>query len=88
MTRVAFLAALVSLGSVFSQATPPKRIAGVSCDNFKTWQEAQRYFDYDSKQPVPKRSGLNLYRDKDGRACECLPGGPDVGKPNCQAKKP
>ena len=39
------------------------------CKNFKTNQEAQAYFN--AKKPGYKP----LDRDKDGSACDCLPGG-------------
>lgn len=39
------------------------------CKDFKTHQEAQAYFN--AKKPGYKR----LDRDKDGSACDCLPGG-------------
>ena len=39
------------------------------CKDFKTHQEAQAYFN--TKKPGYKR----LDRDKDGSACDCLPGG-------------
>ena len=41
----------------------------VKCADFQTHQEAQTYFN--SKKPGYKR----LDRDKDGSACDCLPGG-------------
>lgn len=41
----------------------------VKCKDFKTHQEAQNYFN--AKKPGYKR----LDRDKDGSACDCLPGG-------------
>lgn len=39
------------------------------CKDFKTHQEAQAYFN--AKKPGYKP----LDRDKDGSACDCLPGG-------------
>ena len=41
----------------------------VKCADFKTHKEAQAYFN--AKKPGYKR----LDRDKDGSACDCLPGG-------------
>lgn len=41
----------------------------VKCADFKTHKEAQNYFN--AKKPGYKR----LDRDKDGSACDCLPGG-------------
>ena len=41
----------------------------VSCKSFATHAQAQAYFN--AKKPGYKR----LDRDKDGSACDCLPGG-------------
>ena len=46
------------------------------CKDFKTHQEAQAYFN--AKKPGYKR----LDRDKDGSACDCLPGGSGTKGPN------
>lgn len=46
------------------------------CKDFKTHQEAQAYFN--AKKPNYKR----LDRDKDGSACDCLPGGSGTKCPN------
>ncbi|RLL46402.1 hypothetical protein D9K79_08090 [Acinetobacter cumulans] len=39
------------------------------CKDFKTHQEAQAYFN------AKKQGYKRLDRDKDGSACDCLPGG-------------
>ncbi|WOE30521.1 MULTISPECIES: excalibur calcium-binding domain-containing protein [unclassified Acinetobacter] len=39
----------------------------VSCKNFKTQQQAQAYFI--------QHKARQLDRDRDGQACDCLPGG-------------
>lgn len=39
----------------------------VSCKSFKTQSEAQAYYI--------KYKAKNLDRDRDGQACDCLPGG-------------
>lgn len=41
----------------------------IKCKDFRTHAEAQAYFN--AKKPGYKR----LDRDKDGSACDCLPGG-------------
>ena len=48
----------------------------VACKDFKTHQEAQAYFN--AKKAGYKR----LDRDKDGSACDCLPGGNGTKCPN------
>ena len=47
----------------------PSLVFAKYCKNFKTHQEAQAYFN--AKKPGYKP----LDRDKDGSACDCLPGG-------------
>ena len=47
-----------------------------SCKDFRTHADAQNYFN--AKKPVYKR----LDRDKDGIACDCLPGGTGKKCPN------
>lgn len=46
-----------------------------ACKDFQTHQEAQAYFN--AKKPEYKR----LDRDKDGSACDCLPGGSETKCP-------
>lgn len=48
------------------------------CKDFKTHQEAQAYFN--AKKPGYKP----LDRDKDGSACDCLPGGNGKKCPNAK----
>lgn len=50
--------------------------ARVQCSNFATQEEAQRYYE---------RNGATwLDRDRDGEACECLPGGSKYGSSRCR----
>jgi len=50
--------------------------ARVQCSNFATQEEAQRYYE---------RNGATwLDRDRDGEACECLPGGSKYGLSKCR----
>lgn len=62
------------LVSVFLWAT---QIAGaVACRDFSTQEEAQRYHEQHG-------GNTRLDGDKDGEACECLPGGSAYGSPKC-----
>ena len=54
----------------------PTLTFAVACKDFKTHQEAQAYFN--AKKAGYKR----LDRDKDGSACDCLPGGSGTKCPN------
>src|SRR4051794_2955550 len=49
--------------------------AGVNCDDFDTWTQAQTYFEESGGSPTNDIEGLD--RDGDGLACETLPGAPD-----------
>lgn len=49
----------------------------VKCADFKSQAEAQRYFE------AGKKGGKRLDGDKDGEACECLPGGSGYDKSVC-----
>ena len=63
---------LIILCSFLSMAT----FARVQCSNFATQEEAQRYYE---------RNGATwLDRDRDGEACECLPGGSKYGSSKCR----
>ena len=63
---------LIILCSFLSMET----FARVQCSNFATQEEAQRYYE---------RNGATwLDRDRDGEACECLPGGSKYGPSKCR----
>lgn len=49
------------------------------CADFKDQAEAQRYHE-------SQNGNTRLDRDKDGEACECLPGGSAYGNPKCRNK--
>lgn len=49
----------------------------VRCADFSTQAEAQYFYNTHPKE------GARLDRDKDGEACECLPGGSAYGNPKC-----
>lgn len=51
----------------------------VTCRNFSSQAEAQRYHD-------SKNGRTRLDRDRDGEACECLPGGSKYGSSICNKK--
>lgn len=52
--------------------------ARVSCKSFSSQAEAQSYYN-------AKGKGWKLLdRDKDGEACECLPGGSSYGDSRCK----
>lgn len=48
----------------------------VACRDFDTQEEAQRYHEEHG-------GNTRLDGDKDGEACECLPGGSAHGSPKC-----
>ncbi len=50
--------------------------ARVQCSNFATQEEAQRYYE--------RNGAAWLDRDRDGEACECLPGGSKYGSSKCR----
>lgn len=52
------------------------------CANFSTQKEAQAW--YEQRKNSGQTGWKSLDRDKDGRACDCLPGG--NGK-NCPKRK-
>lgn len=52
------------------------------CANFSTQKEAQAW--YEQRKNSGQTGWKSLDRDKDGRACDCLPGG--NGK-NCLKRK-
>lgn len=49
------------------------------CSNFATQEEAQKFHD--------ENNATYLDRDKDGEACECLPGGSKHGDPVCDRQE-
>ncbi len=55
--------------------------ARVKCADFKDQAQAQKYFK------AKKRGHKGLDRDKDGEACECLPGGSAYDKSICKRFK-
>ncbi len=50
----------------------------VKCADFKNQAQAQRYYE------AGKKGGKRLDRDKDGEACECLPGGSHYNDSVCR----
>jgi len=59
-------------------AIPSIASARAKCADFSTQAQAQRYFE--AHKPGWKR----LDGDKDGEACECLPGGSSYDKSSCK----
>lgn len=57
-----------------------KNVYAAKCADFKTQQEAQRF--YEKKKKEGGTGWKNLDRDNDGRACDCLPGGNGTNCPN------
>lgn len=53
-----------------------------SCKSFKTQQQAQAF--YEQRKKSGQSGWKSLDRDRDGKACDCLPGG--SGK-NCPKSK-
>ena len=52
--------------------------ARVKCADFNSQAQAQKYYK------AKKRGYRSLDRDKDGEACECLPGGSAYDKSICK----
>ncbi|MGC6405053.1 excalibur calcium-binding domain-containing protein [Bisgaard Taxon 45] len=50
----------------------------ISCKHFLTQAEAQAYME--------KYGAHHLDRDRDGEACECLPGGSQYGASRCRRR--
>lgn len=51
----------------------PTWVIAAKCADFKTQQEAQKF--YEARKKAGQTGWKNLDRDGDGRACDCLPGG-------------
>lgn len=68
---------LLTLAALLLILATPALAAKVSCKDFRTQAEAQRYHD-------SKKGKTQLDRDKDGEACECLPGGSNYGTARCR----
>lgn len=51
----------------------------VACRDFDTQEEAQRYHEEHG-------GNTRLDGDRDGEACECLPGGSAYGSPKCNRR--
>lgn len=79
--RAVMLGLIAALGVGQAQSKPPVKISNVHCKDFSTYQQALAYFKYGKKHGW--KVG-NLDRDGDNLPCECLPGGPGEGKPNCR----
>ncbi len=65
-----FLLVLLLVTTTFS--------ARVRCDNFATQAEAQAF--------MKRNNAYYLDRDRDGQACECLPGGSKYGSSKCRKR--
>lgn len=68
---ILFTAAFIAIP--FTHAYAKKR-----CSDFSTQAEAQEYME--------KYGATYLDRDRDGEACECLPGGSKYGSNVCRYK--
>ena len=57
----------------------------VACRDFATQEEAQRYHEEHGDLEVDGEGGheRRVDGDRDGEACECLPGGSAYGSPKC-----
>ncbi len=81
MKKITIFALVVAFSFSQAQSKPPIKISNVHCSDFNTYKEALAYFNYGKKHGW----GVgNLDRDDDNLPCECLPGGPGEGKPNCK----
>jgi|GEM_PF-2726147 len=56
------------------------------CDEFPTYADALRHCKESTHHSWPTKCG-NHDRDKDGRPCECRPGGPETDTQACKSKR-
>ncbi len=76
------LATMLTATLLISTTTPAMAKQRVTCKSFKTQKQAQAY--YNKRKKAGLAGWKSLDRDKDGKACDCLPGG--NGK-HCPKKK-
>ncbi|WP_230656931.1 excalibur calcium-binding domain-containing protein [Psychrobacter sp. I-STPA10] len=74
------LAILISFTIIFTPLAHAKQ--RVTCKDFKTQKEAQAW--YEQRKRAGQKGWKALDRDKDGQACNCLPGGNGT---HCPKKK-
>ena len=56
------------------------------CTEFRSYQEAVQHCKTVPPHQFPQNCG-NHDRDKDGRPCECQPGGPEADLQACKSKR-
>lgn len=69
---------LISLTALFLAMQPSYSFAKARCSDFATQEEAQAYME--------RYGATYLDRDRDGEACECLPGGSKYGSRVCNRR--
>jgi len=79
--RLAIILACLSIA-----ATTPAVAHEYRCDEFPTYADAVRHCKTSAKHVWPTKCG-NHDRDKDGRPCECRPGGPEMDTQACKSKR-
>ena len=70
--RIAIVASLAALGAAAS-APSAGAVSDRDCDDFSTWRAAQKFY---KKAGGPRSDPHRLDADRDGIACEDLPGAP------------
>ncbi len=79
--KMLWLACALSIG-IMSDAFAHK----FKCDAFPTYADAVRHCKAGPPHIWPVKCG-NHDRDKDGRPCECRPGGPETDTKACKSKR-
>nr|WP_077664694.1 excalibur calcium-binding domain-containing protein [Rodentibacter pneumotropicus] len=68
----------ISLITAFSIISSSSAFPKAKCSDFATQEEAQAY--------MIRYGATYLDRDRDGKACECLPGGSKYGSSVCNRR--
>jgi len=66
--------------------TSPAHAHQKKCTEFRSYQEAVQHCKAVPPHQFPQNCG-NHDRDKDGRPCECQPGGPEADSQACKSKR-
>ncbi len=66
--------------------TAPVHAHEFYCKDFPTYADAVRHCKTSAQHSWPDKCGSHD-RDKDGRPCECRPGGPETDTQACKSKR-